>query len=56
MINITLTDDVETLQLKALQIPFVEKTLEKSTDVETLSGDVHTHFITTKRLHQYQLE
>jgi len=49
MISITLTDDTETLELKALERPFVETPLESATDIETLGFNVFTDFIATKR-------
>lgn len=49
MIKAILTDDVTTLELKALERPFTETTLEKTTDVETLDFNLFTDFISTKR-------
>lgn len=49
MIKLVLTDDTETLELKALQKPFTETPLERATDVETLDANIHTNFVTTKR-------
>lgn len=50
MIQISLSDTTGTSVLEAVEVPLIQETIEGAVDVETLSYDVYTDFITTKRL------
>lgn len=51
--DITLTDSVGSLVLPRLNVPLTITTLEGAVDVQTLSYDIYTDFITTKRLWEH---
>lgn len=51
--EISLTDSISTSIMPTTNVPLTTTTLEGAVDVQTLSYDIYTDFITTKRLWQH---
>lgn len=50
MYDITISDSTATVNLPASEVPLTVTTIEGATDVQTLSYNVYTDFVTTKRI------
>lgn len=50
MYDITISDSTTTQQLPPTEVPLTVTTLEGSTDVQTLSYNIYTDYVTTKRV------
>lgn len=51
--KISLTDSSGTYELPPLNVPLTREKYEKATVVETLSGNVYTDYIATKRIYTH---